>query len=70
MYAIGVLPESQGKGYASLLMNPVLNEMEENHRRVYLETANPKNVQIYKKKGFKTYNTWFNNGLKLYYMRK
>ncbi|NQU53857.1 MAG: GNAT family N-acetyltransferase [Bacteroidetes bacterium] len=70
LYAIGVLPESQGKGYASSLMNPILNEMEKNSRPVYLETANIKNVQIYIKKGFKIYNKWINNGIELYYMRK
>jgi GNAT superfamily N-acetyltransferase len=69
LYIIGVLPESQGKGYANLLMNPILYEMEERSIPVYLETANPRNVQIYLKKGFKTYKTWIKNGLKLYYMR-
>jgi GNAT superfamily N-acetyltransferase len=69
LYIIGVLPESQGKGYANLLMNSILYEMEERSIPVYLETANPRNVQIYLKKGFKTYKTWIKNGLKLYYMR-
>jgi len=69
LYIIGVLPESQGKGYANLLLNPVLYEMEEKSIPVYLETANPRNVKIYLKKGFTTYKTWIKNGLKLYYMR-
>ena len=69
LYLIGVLPESQGKGYANLLMNPVLYEMEEKSIPVFVETANPLNVQIYLKKGFKTYKTWIKSGLKLYYMR-
>lgn len=70
LYLIGVLPESQGKGYASKLMNPVMEEMKKKSIPVYLETANTKNVQIYARKGFKTYNTWFKKGLELYYMRK
>lgn len=70
LYVIGVLPESQGKGYASSLMNPVLNETEQNSEPVFLETANIKNVQIYIKKGFEIYNKWLNHGIELYYMRK
>lgn len=70
LYLIGVLQESQGKGYASRLMNPILDEMEQQSIPAYLETANTKNVQIYRKKGFKTYNTWFKKGLELYYMRR
>lgn len=70
LYAIGVLPESQGKGYASSLMNPLLKDMEKKSRPVYLETANIKNVQIYMNKGFETYNKWIHNGIELYYMRK
>ena len=70
LYVIGVLPESQGKGYASSLMNPVLNETEQRSEPVFLETANLKNVQIYIKKGFEIYNKWLNHGIELYYMRK
>jgi len=69
MYIIGVLPESQGKGYASLLLNPVLNEMKRRNHPVFIETANLKNVQIYLKKGFNLYNKWINNGFELFYLR-
>ncbi len=47
LYLIGVLPEAQGKGLASSLMNPILAEKRANRTPVYLETANPKNVEIY-----------------------
>lgn len=70
LYLIGVLPECQGQGYASALLNPVLNEMAEKSVPVYLETANINNVKIYEKKGFQVYNTWFWQGLALYYMKK
>ncbi len=70
LYAIGVLPKSQGKGYASSLLNPILKEMEKYARPVFLETANAKNVHIYIKKGFITYNKWVNNGIELFYMKK
>ena len=51
-------------------MNPVLYETEQKSEPVFLETANIKNVQIYIKKGFETYNKWLKNGIELYYMRK
>ena len=70
LYLIGVLPECQGKGYASKLMNPILGKMTENSIPVYLETANTNNVKIYEKKGFKVYDSWFKSGLKLFYMKK
>jgi GNAT superfamily N-acetyltransferase len=69
LYLIGVLPEEQGKGYASLLLNPVLNEMKKKSRPVFIETANLKNVQIYIKKGFNLYNKWMSNGFELFYLR-
>jgi ribosomal protein S18 acetylase RimI-like enzyme len=55
LYMIGVLPEAQGKGLASTLMNPMLQRMQEKSIPVFLETANLRNVEIYKKKGFKIF---------------
>jgi GNAT superfamily N-acetyltransferase len=57
LYMIGVLPEAQGKGLASTLMNPMLQWMKERSIPVFLETANLRNVGIYKKKGFKIFET-------------
>jgi ribosomal protein S18 acetylase RimI-like enzyme len=57
LYMIGVSPEAQGKGLASALMNPVIERMKEESIPVFLETANPRNVDIYKKKGFKIFET-------------
>jgi ribosomal protein S18 acetylase RimI-like enzyme len=57
LYMIGVLPEAQGKGLASTLMNPMLQSMKEKSIPVFLETANLRNVGIYKKKGFKIFET-------------
>jgi ribosomal protein S18 acetylase RimI-like enzyme len=54
---IGVLPEAQGKGLASALMNPMIQRMKEKSIPLFLETANPRNVDIYKKKGFKIFET-------------
>jgi len=57
LYMIGVLPEAQGKGLASALMNPMIQRMKEESIPVFLETANLRNVEIYKKKGFKIFET-------------
>jgi ribosomal protein S18 acetylase RimI-like enzyme len=57
LYMIGVLPEAQGRGLASRLMNPMLQTMKEKSIPVFLETANLRNVGIYKKKGFKIFET-------------
>ena len=57
LYMIGVLPEAQGKGLASTLMNPMLQSMKEKSIPVFLETANLRNVDIYKKKGFRVFET-------------
>jgi ribosomal protein S18 acetylase RimI-like enzyme len=57
LYMIGVLPEAQGKGLASTLMNPMLQRMKEKSIPVFLETANLRNVDIYKRKGFKVFET-------------
>ena len=57
LYMIGVWPEAQGKGLASALMNPMIQRMKEKSIPVFLETANLRNVEIYKKKGFKIFET-------------
>ena len=38
-------------------MNPMIQRMTERAIPVFLETANLRNVDIYKKKGFKTFET-------------
>jgi predicted GNAT family acetyltransferase len=57
LYLIGVLPEAQGRGLASALMNPMITRMTEQSIPLFIETANPRNVEIYKKKGFKIFQT-------------
>lgn len=68
--SVGVLPEAQGKGLGSKLMNPVLEYCAENNITIYLETGNPKNVEIYKKKGFVLISTAKQKKLEVYYMQK
>ena len=69
LHLIGVLPEAQGKGLASSLMNPILAEKKANKIPVYLETANLKNVEIYKRKGFSVFNTIQTENPTIYCMR-
>lgn len=69
LLAIGVLPAGQGNGLASKLMNFVLEFNKCNKIPVFLETANPTNVEIYKKKGFKVMNTFEPENIKIYFMK-
>ncbi len=48
-----VSPEYQGKGFASKLIKPFLEEASSTGSKVYLETQNKNNVPIYEKYGFK-----------------
>jgi ribosomal protein S18 acetylase RimI-like enzyme len=54
LQAIGITPRSQGKGYASRLLRPMLNRIDKKHLPCYLETISEKNVSIYEHFGFKT----------------
>lgn len=70
LYFIGVLPEGQGKGLASELMNPILNKCSLESIPVLLETANPTNVDIYKNKGFHVCNSNEEEDINIYFMVK
>ena len=70
LYLIGVLPEKHGKGLASALMNPMIEKMKSIAVPMHLETENPENVEIYKKKGFSVYNTLQIENNTLYWMRR
>ena len=70
LYLVGVLPEYQGKGLASTLMNLMIEEMEKKSIPMHLETANPHNVKIYMKKGFNIIATLQLGKEKLYCMSR
>lgn len=53
LFAIGVDPAFQGKGYASRLLKPMLARIDKEHLPCYLETENKKSVPIYEHYGFK-----------------
>lgn len=69
LYFLGVIPEEQGKGLASELLNPIIENMSFSSIPIFLETANIRNVEIYKKKDFAIYNIIQKDGLILYLMR-
>jgi predicted acetyltransferase len=64
------LPEGQGKGLASALMNPMLEKCSRESIPVILETANPANVEIYRKKGFSLCNTVHSENICIFYMKR
>ena len=53
LISIGINPESQGKGLASILIRPFLDEAIRNGYGVYTETVTPENVPIYEHYGLK-----------------
>jgi GNAT superfamily N-acetyltransferase len=72
LWFIGVLPEGRGKGVASQLLDPVLEECKKQCLPVYLQTANAKNVPIYERKGFRVFHQWSpddESGLRVWFMR-
>jgi len=52
LQVIGVEPSCQGKGYARVLLEPMLSRIDEEGLPCYLETLNEKNVSLYRHFGF------------------
>jgi len=52
LQVIGIVPKFQGKGYASLLIKPMLSRIDKEKLACYLETIDEKNVEIYQHFGF------------------
>jgi GNAT superfamily N-acetyltransferase len=50
---IGVVPELQGKGCASVLLAPILARIDQQHLPCYLDTEVDNNVAIYNRYGFR-----------------
>ncbi len=53
---IGVDPKFQGKGYASKLLRPMLNRLDQDKVHCFLETQSRYNVDIYLHYGFEVIN--------------
>jgi len=70
LFMVGVLPEARGKGLASELIDPMMEKMNTNSIPTYLETANPVNVEIYRKKGFSVFKTVDKDDITIYFMER
>lgn len=53
LWAIGTDPLEQGKGHGKKLISQAIKDAKSENLPMYLETADPINVKIYKKMGFK-----------------
>ena len=52
LWAIGVMPEFQNRGYGKKLITALLNDLKEKKTPCYLETGKRLNIEIYKHLGF------------------
>jgi len=52
LHIIGVDPAFQGQGFASRLIKPILERIDEERMPCYLETHNMKNTVVYRRFGF------------------
>ncbi|HLZ69581.1 MAG TPA: GNAT family N-acetyltransferase [Dehalococcoidia bacterium] len=53
LFLLGVEPACQGKGVGSALLGPVLARCDAEGMPAYLETANPRNLPLYERHGFR-----------------
>ena len=52
LFCLGVEPQFQGKGYASILLKVMFARLDKEHLPCYVETQSEKNVPIYQHYGF------------------
>jgi ribosomal protein S18 acetylase RimI-like enzyme len=53
LFALGVVPEAQGRGLGSALLRAVLSRCDERHEPAYLEASTEDNVRLYLRHGFR-----------------
>jgi ribosomal protein S18 acetylase RimI-like enzyme len=73
LWFLAVKPGHQGKGLASELLNPLLEEASQKDLPVLLETSVKKNISLYRHKGFEVFHQWHldqENQILLQFMRK
>ena len=59
LWYVGVDPDRQGQGIGSRLLTELIEEYEQQHRPVYLETSTARNVPWYERHGFEVYRRLF-----------
>ena len=66
LWLMGVIPESQGTGIGSQLLQETLKFYD--GRLIYLETTTPENLEFYKKNGFAIFHRTFELDYPLYFL--
>nr|WP_121271699.1 GNAT family N-acetyltransferase [Pedobacter schmidteae] len=68
IWFVGCVPEAQGKGRGTQMMEFLLSEAERMNRKVYLETSVERNVPWYTKLGLQVYDE-LDLGYRLYFLK-
>ena len=66
---LAVLPKQRKKGYASELIQPILDFSQTHNTSVFLETSNQQNVKFYQNKGFSLTKTLHLGSATFYFMK-
>lgn len=69
LWFIGVVPEQQGAGTGTALLNEIIRQSEYDNRIICLETSTLKNIPWYQKFGFTIYNE-LNLGYRLFFLKR
>jgi len=64
---IGVEPNHQGKGFGQQLLSTAINRIDPECKPIYLETNNEKNIEIFKRSGFRILQKVIVPGTKIFH---
>ena len=64
---IGVEPNHQGKGFGQQLLSTAINRIDPEGKPIYLETNNEKNIEIFKRSGFRILQKIIVPGTKIFH---
>lgn len=72
LWFLGVMPESQGKGIGTKLLNKLTNLADEKNLSICLETSNRRNLELYRRFDFSVYHEWDSDfiGFPIWFMRR
>ncbi len=72
LWFLGVSSEHQGKGTGSKLLSELVDVADKKKLSIYLETSNPRNLELYKRFGFSIYHEWNTDfiGFSIWFMRR
>ena len=69
LWFIGVLPENQGEGMGSHLLDYIKVKSQRENKHLYLETSSERNLSWYSINGFELYHQMDDFGFPFYYFR-